>query len=235
LSQPLDGIRAIVFDAVGTLLHPDPSAAKVYTRVGKQFGSRLASMLIAQRFRDAFAAEEAVDRRNGFRTSETRERERWQQIVRRVLDDVPDAGACFAALYEHFSRPDAWRCEEAAAAVIATLGERGYTLGLASNYDHRLRSVVAGIPALHPLRHLIISSEVGWRKPAPQFFAAVRAALDLRARQIVYVGDDFANDYEGALAGGLQAVLFDPKDSVKTHSVTRVATLHDLPPLFSYV
>src|SRR4051794_29016008 len=34
-------IRAVVFDAVGTLIHPEPSAAAVYTAFGRQFGSCL--------------------------------------------------------------------------------------------------------------------------------------------------------------------------------------------------
>ena len=37
-------------------------------------------------------------------------------------------------------------CEAEVGTVLETLDHRGYTLGLASNYDHRLRSVVAGLP-----------------------------------------------------------------------------------------
>jgi FMN phosphatase YigB (HAD superfamily) len=48
---------------------------------------------------------------------------------------------------------------------------------------------------------------VGWRKPAGQFFAAVCAAVGLPAGRVLHVGDDAANDYDGALAAGLQAVL----------------------------
>ena len=35
------GVRAVFFDAVGTMIHPDPPAATVYARVGRRFGSRL--------------------------------------------------------------------------------------------------------------------------------------------------------------------------------------------------
>ena len=37
----LGDARAVFFDAVGTLLHPDPSAAEVYAGVGRRYGSRL--------------------------------------------------------------------------------------------------------------------------------------------------------------------------------------------------
>jgi putative hydrolase of the HAD superfamily len=78
---------------------------------------------------------------------------------------------------------------------------------MASNYDARLRSVAAGLPELRPLRHLVISSEVGWRKPAPEFFAALCERTGLAPGAILFVGDDPANDYDGATAAGLRAVL----------------------------
>src|SRR5262249_5574805 len=155
--------------AVGTLIHPDPPAQLVYSQVGRRFGSRLPAAAIEQRFAAAFQREEALDRQQGLRTSEERERDRWRRIVAAVLDDVADGESCFRELYRHFSCPGAWRVEAGAVGVVEELARRGHTLGLASNYDHRLRSVVAGLPALRGLHHLVISSEVGWRKPAPQF------------------------------------------------------------------
>src|SRR5207245_9118818 len=125
---------------------------------------------ITPRFIAAFAREEAIDYANRLRTSETREIERWRRIVGQVLDDVTDSDSCFRELFEHFSRPESWRCDPDAAATINILARHGYALGMASNYDQRLRSVVAGLTALRPLQHLVISSAVGWRKPATQFF-----------------------------------------------------------------
>jgi putative hydrolase of the HAD superfamily len=200
-------VRAVFFDAVGTLIHPEPSAATVYAAVARSLGSRLTEAEIAARFRAAFEREEAFDLANGLRTSEERERRRWRHVVAAVLPDVCDGERCFAELFAHFARPDAWRCEPQAAAVLAELGRRGYVLGMASNYDSRLRSVVAGLPELRPLRHLVISSEVGWRKPAPEFFAALCERTGLSPAEILVVGDDRVNDYDGATAAGLRAVL----------------------------
>src|SRR5262249_5222378 len=152
---------------------------------------------VRARFVEVFAQEEAIDHAAGLRTNETREIERWRRIVAYVFDDLADTEACFQELYEHFSRPEAWRCTVETPPRLEAWTQRGLALGMASNYDHRLRSVVEGLPALRTLRHLIISSEVGWRKPAPQFFQAVGRACDLPAESILYVGDDPANDYAG--------------------------------------
>jgi putative hydrolase of the HAD superfamily len=220
-------IRAVVFDAVGTVIHPEPPAAVVYAEVAKRLGSHIAPVEIPERFRRAFAEQEEMDRLAGLRTSEEREVQRWRQIVSQVLDDVADPAACFRELFDHFSNPSAWRSDEQLGPVLAGLASCGYALGLASNYDRRLRRVVAGLPMLARLERLIISSEVGWRKPAPQFFATVSEIFGLPARQILYVGDDMTNDYEGARSAGMQRLLYDPRGDAPA-GLDRIARLTDL-------
>lgn len=225
---PSAAVRAVFFDAVGTLIQPDPPALMVYAEVGRRFGSRLSADDLGPRFRNAFGREEQLDRDNGLRTSEPREFERWRRIVGAVLDDVADADACFRELFAHFGRPGAWRLDADAAAVLGELAGRGCRLGMASNYDGRLRGVVRGLPALAPLRHLVISSEVGWRKPAPRFFAALCQEVGVAPGQVVFVGDDWENDYEGGRAAGLRAVLFDPHSKRAVAEVNRIARLSEL-------
>jgi putative hydrolase of the HAD superfamily len=204
-----ENVRAVCFDAVGTLIFPDPPAPVVYAEVGACFGSRLDEDKIRERFRHAFAVEEQRDKDDGWRTSEEREVRRWRQIVTTVLDDTTDPKACFQALYHHFSNPRAWRCCEHAGEVLDQLAAR-FPLALASNYDHRLCSVIAGLPELQAMGHVIISSEVGWRKPAAPFFTAICRELALPPEQMLYVGDDLVNDYFGACSAGLMALLFNP-------------------------
>jgi putative hydrolase of the HAD superfamily len=221
------GIKAVVFDAVGTLIHPEPPAAIVYAQIGRRFGSRLARADIASRFTEAFRREEAADGLTGLRTSEARERARWRAIVASVLDDVSDPEACFQELFAHFARPEAWRCRPEDGPTLRGLRRRGYVLGLASNYDRRLRSVAAGLAPLKPVEHLVISSEVGWRKPARPFFDAVCQAVGTGPGRVLFVGDDPANDYEGARAAGLQAVLLDP-EAKGPMTADRVTSLREL-------
>lgn len=90
---------------------------------------------------------------------------------------------------------------------IGLAAARRLTIGVASNFDDRLRSVLAGLPELPFDRRLIISADVGWRKPAPRFFAAVAAAMACPPEQILMIGDDAENDVSAARAAGLQAIL----------------------------
>jgi putative hydrolase of the HAD superfamily len=221
-----DGTRAVFFDAVGTVLHPTPGAPVVYAAAAARYGLPADSGAILDRFREAFRLEEAADERAGWVTSEDRELARWRAIVRATVPGAPDE--CFDELFQHFARPEAWGVPDDAPALFAHLADRGLTLGLASNYDSRLESVLASRPELTPLAgQVVISSRVGVRKPGGGFFERLTHVAGCRPHEAVLVGDDYENDYLGATAAGMQAVLLDTKGR-HPEVPARVASLAEL-------
>src|SRR5262249_46826508 len=135
---------------------------------------------------------------------------------------------CFRELYDHFARADAWRCEPETTEVFAALSARGHVLGIASNFDHRLRGLVEQLPAFRSISHLVTSSEIGWRKPARAFFEEMCRQAATPPEQILYVGDDPVNDYEGAQAAGMRALLFAPDERSTSATDDRIKSLSDL-------
>src|SRR4028119_1547772 len=75
----LDGIGAIVFDAVGTLIHPSPSVADVYTAAALRRGVVLDRDEVKARFGRHFRDDEADERRGPLATDEPTERRRWRR------------------------------------------------------------------------------------------------------------------------------------------------------------
>lgn len=201
-----DVTKTIVFDAVGTLIYPDPEVAAVYRQVGERFGSRLTAEEVAARFRAVFQQVEGRDRTGDLQTSERVEYLRWQEIVSRVLDDVTDRASCFAELYEHFACATAWRVFGDVAPAFEELCSRGITLVLASNFDQRLLAIAGQLPPLGLCRHVLVSSLVGWRKPHPQFFRAILETVGTDPQRALYVGDDPENDVAGPRSVGMPAV-----------------------------
>ena len=103
------GVRAVLFDAVGTVLYPDPPPAAAYHQAGQRFGSRLSVAEVARRYETAFRRQEGLDLAAGEgRTDEAREEQRWRQIVTDVFDDVPDVEALFRHLWAYFASPAHW-------------------------------------------------------------------------------------------------------------------------------
>jgi putative hydrolase of the HAD superfamily len=199
---------AVFFDAVGTLLYAHPPVLSVYASIGQRHGCRLSPGLLGSRFREAFRRQEQIDHQGKLKTSEEREWQRWHAIVAEVFA-LPNPEDCLRELWDHFARPGSWRLAENAGPILETLARRGHALGIASNFDARLRAIVAGFPSLHPIQHLVISSEVGWRKPAPSFFRTLSEKAGLPPERILLLGDDPINDREGARAAGMQVLLVD--------------------------
>jgi putative hydrolase of the HAD superfamily len=218
-------IRAVFFDAVGTLIVPDPPVVEVYAEVGRRHGIELPLAEISNRFRAAFRAEEKEDAIRGGPTREEREVNRWRNVVAHVFQERGEA--VFRDLYNHFGNAAAWKAMEGAGEALRELASRWLVLGLASNFDHRLHAIADGLPELAPLKHRIISSEVGWLKPSPRFFEVVIRAAGCEPGQILFVGDHRINDYTGANAAGMRGLLFDagPK---KMPGVRRIQRIQEL-------
>lgn len=227
-------IKAILFDAVGTLIYPEPGVGETYATIGAKYGSTLSPADIEIRFRRAFRRQEEQDARNGYRTSEARELERWQAIVAEVFRDQPEPLAPFQELWEHFAKPEAWNFIPGAAEFVMEFAYSDLELGIASNFDCRLRGVVAGLwksDAVGVLRigaanHVYTSAGIGWLKPASEFFRAICDDLRIRPEEVLFIGDDLGNDYHASQAAGMQAVLVDRNQ--KCREVDSVANLMEL-------
>lgn len=194
--------RWIVFDAVGTLIDPCPSVGAAYQSVGARFGCLDPVESVARRFRTAFRASES---RGSLATTERIEEQRWREIVCEVLPGVTDPEACFRELWDHFARPDSWKSFPDVDESLRTLRQAGYRLGIASNFDRRLNALCDHLPALQCLECRMISTEIGFRKPAAEFYAAVIARCGGVAGQIQMVGDDFEHDVQGPAAAGMRS------------------------------
>lgn len=230
-------IRAVLFDAVGTLIYPHPPVTDVYFDRGRAFGSRLSREKVAGRFRDAFRAQQRSDRPNAAAsrtaqldrhpTDESRERRRWRQIVESVFDDVQNAGCgLFESLWDHFSEPTSWRVFDDVAHVWRQLDKLKLVLGIASNFDERLFNISRSLEPLSTSENVFCSSRIGYPKPSPHFFRVVERMLDLPPDAVLLVGDDWHCDIEGAQAAGWEAVHLDR--SLAESSGKSIRSLRDL-------
>ena len=206
-------IKAVFFDVVGTVLFPTPPALTVYAEVARRGGLNLDEKEIRTNFIAAYKAEEIADRSAGWIASEEREKNRWRSIVAACLHGVSNFEFCFRQLFDYFAKPGSWSLNKEFARITTELKGRGIVVGLGSNYDSRLWPVIDGFPELSLLRErTVISSLVGFRKPAAEFFQKLIGMAACNPREVLFVGDDLENDYRGAIEAGLEARLLDPSN-----------------------
>lgn len=220
-----DLVEGIVLDAVGTLIKPTPCVADAYTEAADRQGVILDRDDVRRRFQRTFRDDAIRADRGIHSTDDATERRRWREIVAQVLPEIPDPQRAFDELWDHFGRPESWRCFPDAVPALRAFHEAGIEVCIGSNFDARLRRVVSGLPELAAMVDgLVVSSEVGYRKPHGAFFEAVSERLDLPPERILSVGDDLENDVLGAIRAGLSAVYLD-RGAEPAEDVTRVSTL----------
>ncbi len=205
-------LRGVIMDAVGTLIEATPSVTQAYVTAAARQGIALDPRVVRDRFRRAFGSDETREGQGPLSTDEPNESRRWRRIVGEVIPEVPDLDRGFRELWDHFGRPDAWRCFPDVPRFLLLLRSSGLPVRIASNFDRRLRAVVEGLPELAGLADsLVISSEVGRRKPHPEFYRSALDSLGVSPEKTLWIGDDLENDVLGPRGVGIRSVFLDRK------------------------
>jgi len=200
-------IRVIAFDAVGTLIYAEPSVTSAYCRILSDLTERRIEPDYVRKVLGIRLAERS--RHEDLRTSELIERQFWYDLIAELVPDSNRVDLCFDALYSHFGQASNWRCYNDVAATLSALSSSGLELVLASNFDERLNTVCTGLEELNGISRVIISSEIGWRKPAAEFFDIVCQQTLCGPDEILFVGDDLINDIHGAKQAGMATAWID--------------------------
>lgn len=144
----------------------------------------------------------------------------WRALVEDVLNCISAAGSLnrdqyFAELWTEFSKPGVWKLYDETKDVISRLGNR-HRLGVLSNFDSRLHTVLSDLGLAHFFEHVIVSSEVGAEKPSLRMFAEAADRFDVTPDCILHIGDEPEADWEGAAAAGFQVFqLKRPQNSLR--------------------
>ena len=128
--------------------------------------------------------------------------------------------------------------------MLATLRDR-YRIGLLSNFTHppAARNLITQLELEPFFEVVLISGDLGYRKPQQSVFRELILQLGVEKDQIAFVGDDPEADVAGALRAGLQPIwttyvrdnnispapgMLGPGDAAPDPAVPRIANWQDL-------
>ncbi len=193
--------RAVLLDALGTLISFEPPAPRLRLalreRLGADVGAEAAEAAI--RAEIAYYRAHLHEGRDAAALADLRSR--CAAAMRPALGVSAPLDVLTAALLDalrFFAYPDA-------APALTALRAAGIRTVVVSNWDASLheRLLETGLSEL--VDGALASAEVGSAKPAGAIFAA--ALERAGTRDAWHVGDTVREDVEGALAAGLRAVL----------------------------
>jgi putative hydrolase of the HAD superfamily len=204
-------IRAVFFDAGATLLHPDPPVEDIYAREfakeGAPFSPEDFTRALTRAWEEVHSRSPA-DRYGGV----AGEGDFWNRFLNRVrgfLDGGSVSPDAFARLATHFRDPASWAIYQDVVPALDTLAARGLVLAVVSNWDSYLPKLLGSLGLADRFRTISVSAIEQTGKPAPEIFLRTCERLHVAPGQVLHVGDSLTEDYEGARAAGLGALLLD--------------------------
>jgi REG-2-like HAD superfamily hydrolase len=226
----------VLFDAGETLLRPEPSFPELIVKLLRGRGIEVEHdepEWIERALGTVFRAmDDLVVNREHFSTSYERSRAFWTVIYSRLLKElgVDDADGTHATfLYQEFTKPEHYALFPDAMPALRELAAAGYTLGIVSNFEEWLTTLLERLDVLPLMKVVVVSGREGVEKPDPEIFRRALDRLGSGADRAVYIGDNPRVDCEPAVALGMGAVLVDRRGLYPSFGGTKVRSLEQVP------
>lgn len=212
-------IKAIFFDAAGTLIHLPKSVGSHYTLVAERVGLAFEAAALDRAFALCWKQMPARPAIEGPRDDD--DEGWWRDLVNQVIDHVApgtrelDRDAFFEAAYSHFAEAGVWDLYPEVIEVLETLRSR-LDLAVISNFDGRLRMIFEHLGVSKFFSHVFLSSELGADKPDPLIYERALKLSGTAPNETLHVGDDPVRDWRGAESAGLSVFRLErPKNSLR--------------------
>ncbi len=228
-------IKAVFFDAGGTLLYIHPSVGNVYADVTREMGVELSNERIESRLREIweeYAPTNAV-REGDYRASDERDRKMWKEFLRRLYDDIDQLQDLnfddwFQQVFNRFGKPKTFELYEETLETLATLRKDGYHVGVVSNWDSRLISICEGLGVDEHVDFILPSAVAGYRKPSSKIFEQALEKAEVQPDEAMHIGDKELDDYRGARSVGLTPVLLDRNNQQREQNQNIISSLDEV-------
>ena len=204
--------QVIFLDAVGTLFHTQGSVGQNYAQFLADYGIQTPKQNLDRAFIKAFKAssEPEFGVIDSPRELADLEKEWWRQVVWQTLAEVledryfPDFDDFFDRVYDYFATASAWSLYPEVLPTLKHWTEQGIQLGVISNFDSRLLNVLQALQLDRFFDSVTLSTQVGVAKPNPIIFQIALHQCSCIAQDAIHVGDQYIDDYQGAICTGLQ-------------------------------
>ncbi|MCC0176124.1 HAD-IA family hydrolase [Waterburya agarophytonicola K14] len=204
--------KVIFFDAMGTLFDLKSSVGEIYQQFALKYGVEINAIELNNAFVDSYQAAPSL----AFPTTEldTLVRQEfiwWKNIVQKtferveVLDLFSDFTEFFQELYYYFASEQPWYIYPDVIPCLQYWQKQKIQLGIISNFDSRLITVLKALDLEHFFTSVTISSSAGFAKPDQDIFQIALKKHGFTAQQAWHIGDSKNEDYLGAKNMGIHA------------------------------
>jgi putative hydrolase of the HAD superfamily len=224
-------IKAVFFDWLNTIAHPEPDRHELFSRIAQELGVELSPQRL---IRAIHVAESQVPAGAPPRWSEGKDEApfiRYQEVLSAEVG-VKMPRETMLEFTRRISRlvrggGVTWVLYDDVLPTVKALKKRGLILGLISNL------IIGKVGLESYLDFIVTAKEIGADKPQPPIFLAALERAGVDASEAVYVGDQYETDVVGARGVDIEPILIDRYDLMP--EVSDCPRIHHLTEVVEYI
>ncbi|NXJ88456.1 HDHD3 protein, partial [Corythaixoides concolor] len=204
-------LRLLTWDVKDTLLRMRQPVGKSYAAEARAHGVRVQPEALSRSFREVYGAQSRRFPNYG-RGQGLSSQQWWVDVVKQTfrLSGVHEDGVLTLMaenLYRDFCSARNWEVLPGAGETLSQCCQRGFHMGVVSNFDKRLENILSQCNLRHHFEFVLTSEDAGFAKPDPRIFEKALRLGGVPPEQAAHVGDDYTRDYGAARAVGMHSFL----------------------------
>ncbi|XP_013779408.1 rhythmically expressed gene 2 protein-like [Limulus polyphemus] len=213
-------IRLATFDVTNTLLKFKIPIGEEYSQISKLYGIQSDAAQLNAAFKRQWKILNQKHPNFGATTG-LAPQTWWASLIVRVFHDAgydyldqKQLQAISRHLFKAYSTKVCWQMQRGTHSLLENLAKANVQLGIISNFDNRLQSILSDVGLLPHFNFVIDSYSARVKKPSKGIFNLALdhvKHLDILPEQAVHIGNDLHVDYWGAINAGWNALLLTKK------------------------
>ena len=206
-------IKAVFFDLYQTLVCYEPPREEIQSKVLKDFGIELKPEAL---LRPIVVADEFIYQEHSHlsigKRSDQEKKALWGQYQAMVLKEAgiePSKELIGSILGRMQQIKFNMVLFDDVLSALTELRDKGLILGLISNVDNDISSLLHKLGLTPMLQVIVTSLDSGYSKPQPEIFKEAVKKACVQSQEAMYVGDQYQIDVIGASRAGMRGILLD--------------------------
>lgn len=213
--------KFVYLDVGETLLHLTKHPYEIYGSVFQKYGLVQNSSIDKKFFLEQFHlamkemnSKSNPDFKDRYTIHEGGQDGWWTELIDLFLQKIHSSFVkpsveVYQEIFSIFDNPNLWKVNSGFEALLSFAKENQIGLGIISNWDLRLRTLLEKKNLTSYFHPILISAEFGYEKPSLKIFLHAQELIGLRPSQIFYVGDKPELDYYPPKQIGWNAFLLN--------------------------
>ncbi|XP_028398623.1 haloacid dehalogenase-like hydrolase domain-containing protein 3 [Dendronephthya gigantea] len=216
LRNIMSQIRLITFDATNTLFKVHGGVGKVYAETAIKYGVGANPQEVDKNFKKAFK-QHTIKFPNFGQSFGMSSQQWWDRVVYCSFNGEVESGILrkiSSELYINFSKRSHWELFPDVFPVLDHFKIRDVKLGVISNFDERLKTILTELTIGKYFTFVLSSRETQWWKPSPEIFHhGISMVTKCSPANTLHIGDNLELDYNAARNAGMEALLLQRQPS----------------------